>query len=51
MVVKVCNNPVALGLGTGRYVLCHSRGVGEKQKERRIVLFVTICQMAVLCFG
>lgn len=50
MVVKVCDNPVALGLGTGQRFSYHSREVEEMQKVRKSIFFVTICQMAVLRF-
>lgn len=50
MVVKVCDSPVALGLGTGQRFSYHSREVEEMQKVRKSIFFVTICQMAVLRF-
>lgn len=50
MVAKVCENPVVLGLGTGQRFSYLSREIGEMQKVRKSIFFVTICQMVFLSF-
>ena len=40
MVAKGCENPVALGLGTGQRFSYHSREVEEMQKVRKSIFFV-----------